>query len=195
MLRKLRSQLSYANVAATLALVIAVGGGTAYAAKQIRSKQIAYHAVKAPKVAFNAITTSKVRNGSLSGRDLREGSVTSSDVRNGTLRSDDFAAGQLPQGPKGDPGAPAAELHGTVTADGVLANGKSVTAVSAGGDGTYTITFDRDVSSCAVVATIASVDDAGSVSGAAVGAQQATFRTRNLAGAGVPRPFSFAVFC
>jgi hypothetical protein len=195
MLRKLRSQLSYANVAATLALVIAVGGGTAYAAKRIRAKQIAYHAVKAPKVDFNAITTSKVRNGSLSGKDLRDGSVTSGDVRNGTLRSDDFAADQLPPGPKGDPGAPATELHGTVTAAGVLANGGGVTAVSAGSDGSYTVTFDRDVTKCAVIATIGDTDG-GSVSGApSGGAQQAAFRTRDVAGAAAPRPFSFAVFC
>ena len=47
MLRKLRSQLSYANVAATLALVLAVGGGSAYAAAKIRASDIGYHAVTA----------------------------------------------------------------------------------------------------------------------------------------------------
>jgi hypothetical protein len=198
MLRKLRPQLSYANVAATLALVLAVGGGSAYAAKRIRAHQIGYHAVTASKVNFNAISTSKVKNGSLASKDLRNNSVTTADVRNGTLRSEDFAAGQLPQGPKGDPGAPATELHGTVSAAGALTNGKGVTAVTAGSDATYTVTFDQDVGKCSVIATVATIADAdgGSVSGAPSGsAQQVTFRTRDVDGVADPRPFSFAVFC
>ena len=48
---KLRSKLSYANVVATLALVLAIGGGTVYAALRlgkdaVRSKNIAAGAVK-----------------------------------------------------------------------------------------------------------------------------------------------------
>ena len=130
MLRKLRPHLSYANVAATLALVLAAGGSTAYAAAKIGKSDIGYHAVTSSKIAFNAITASKVRNSTLSGKDVRDSWITSADIRNGSLRADDLAAGQLPQGPKGEPGAPASELHAGVSAIGVLANGKGVTAVS-----------------------------------------------------------------
>jgi hypothetical protein len=193
LLRKLRSQLTYANVVATLALALAVGGGTAYAASKIRASRIGYHAVTASKVNFNAITASKVKNGSLTGRDLRDGTVTTQDVRNGTLRSEDFGAGQLPTGPKGDPGAPATALHGSVSAAGSLTNGAGVSAVSAGAGATYTVTFTEDVSQCSVVATVAD-GDGGTVSGAP-SAQQVTFRTRDLAGGPAPRAFSFAAFC
>jgi hypothetical protein len=198
MLRKLRSQLSYSNVVATLALLLAVGGGTAYAAAKIRKSDIGYHAVTAPKVDFNAVTASKVRNSSLSGKDLRDSSIRTEDVRNGTLRSEDFAAGQLPKGDKGDKGDPAADLHGTVSAAGALANGKGVTAVSPGDPGVYTVTFDQDVSKCTVIGTVATTgaDDGGTVTGAPNGtAQQVTFRTRDTAGAAAQRPFQFAVFC
>src|SRR5688500_16965935 len=50
MLRKLRPHLSYANVAATLALVLAAGGSTAYAAAKIGKSDIGYHAVTSSKV-------------------------------------------------------------------------------------------------------------------------------------------------
>ena len=43
------------------------------------------------------------------GHGLRDSSITSVDIRNGSLRADDLAAGQLPPGPKGEPGAPASE--------------------------------------------------------------------------------------
>lgn len=197
MLRRLRSQLSYANVAATLALAIAIGGGTTYAASRIRTSDIAYHAVTGSKVNFNAITASKVRNSALSGRDLRDSSIKTEDVRNGTLKAEDFAAGALPKGEKGDKGDPATSLHGTVSAAGALTNGQGVTAVSPGAPGVYTVTFNQDVSSCAAIGTVATTgaDDGGTVTGAPSGAQQVTFRTRDTAGAAAQRPFQFALFC
>jgi hypothetical protein len=198
MLRRLRPKLTYANVVATLALVLAVGTGGAYAAKRIRSDQIAFHAVTGPKVAFNAITPSKVRNGSLSGADIDNNTISSSDIRDGSLRSNDFAAGQLPPGPKGDPGAPAADMHGTVSAGGALSNAAGATAVSAGANATYTVTFAKDVSTCAIVAIVATSGDAdgGTVTGAPSGAaQQVIFRTRDKDGALSALPFSFALFC
>lgn len=198
MLGKLRPHLTYANVAATLALVIAVGGGSAWAAQKIRTRNIAYHAVTASKVNYNAITAAKVKNGSLSGRELRDSSVTTEDVRNGTLRSEDFGAGQLPKGDKGDKGDPATSLHGTVSANGVLTFGSGVTSVVPGADGVYAVTFDRDVSRCSVVGTVANTDG-GSVSAAHAGAatpQRVEFRTRDLAaGTLTEMPFGFAIFC
>ena len=191
-------KLSYANVTATLALVLAVGGGSAYAAAQIGRDDIAYHAVSGSKIAFNAVTGSKVRNSALTGRDLRDSTITTSDVRNGSLRADDFAAGQAPKGEKGDKGDPATSIFGTVSAAGTLGNGKGVTAVAAGDTGVYSVNFSQDVSKCAFVATVATsgADDGGIVTAAAgPTAQQATFRTRDLNGTAAQRPFQFAVYC
>lgn len=197
MLRKLRSQLSYANVAATLALVLAVGGSSAYAVSKIRTRHIGYHAVTAAKLNYNAVTAGKVRNSSLSGYDVRDNSLKTQDVRNGSLKSEDFAAGQLPKGDKGDKGDPATSIFGTVSSAGVLTNGKGVTAVSASApaDASYTVTFSQDVSKCAVVGTVAS-NDGGVLTAAPSGTpQQVTFRTRNPVGAAAQQPFSFAVHC
>ena len=68
----------YANVASTLALVVALGG-TSYAAVAI------------PK---NSVGSKQIINSS----------VKSKDVKNGTLRAKDFRAGQLPAGAQGPAG-------------------------------------------------------------------------------------------
>jgi hypothetical protein len=81
--------LNYANVMATGAVFIALGG-TSYAAVKITGKD--------------------VRNKSLTAQDVKRGSLGTGVVRNGSLRAADFRAGQLPagapgaQGPKGDKG-------------------------------------------------------------------------------------------
>ena len=68
----LRAHLTYANVTATLALFVALGG-SAYAAATITGRD--------------------VRNNSLTGRDVR--SLTSKDVKDGSLRAVDFRPGDL----------------------------------------------------------------------------------------------------
>ena len=74
----------YANVTATMALVVALGG-SAYAANTVRS--------------------SDIKNGQVKGVDLANNAVTSGKVRNGTLLSKDFKRGQIPAGPRGTAGA------------------------------------------------------------------------------------------
>lgn len=71
----------YSNVASTLALVLALSTGTAYAADNLLPK--------------NSVGSKQIRNES----------VKSADVRNGSLRRADFKAGQLPTGPRGPAGA------------------------------------------------------------------------------------------
>lgn len=85
MLDSLRRRLSYANVVASLALFVALGG-TGYAAVTISGKN--------------------VKDGTLTGKDLKNNSVASADIKNGSLLSRDFKAGQLPTGAPGAPGQP-----------------------------------------------------------------------------------------
>jgi hypothetical protein len=78
----LRPRLSYADVAATIALVLAVGGGTVYAAAQIgkndvRSRNLAPGAVKRSDLGKNAVTSAKVRN-----RTIREADIAAGVVQN-----------------------------------------------------------------------------------------------------------------
>lgn len=75
-----RPRLSYANVASTLALVLATSTGGAYAAATIgsadikknavQSKHIAGGAVQAGDLAGSAVNSAKVKDGTLTGADL-----------------------------------------------------------------------------------------------------------------------------
>jgi hypothetical protein len=69
-----RKHLSYANVVASIALFVALGGG-AYAATQlpknsVGTKQLKKNAVTGKKLKKNAVTGKKVKNRSLSGADI-----------------------------------------------------------------------------------------------------------------------------
>lgn len=77
-------RLSYANIVATIALFSALGG-SAYAASQITSRQVA--------------------DGSLSGRDLKASTLTGRHIKDGALQASDFARGTLRTGPSGPRGA------------------------------------------------------------------------------------------
>jgi hypothetical protein len=83
----------YANVTATLALFVALGG-TSYAAATISSSD----------VQNGSLTGTGIRNESLKSRDVDNGSLTGSDLKNGSLLAADFKAGRLPAGPQGLPG-------------------------------------------------------------------------------------------
>jgi hypothetical protein len=189
MLRKLRSRLTYANVVSTIALVLAVGGGTAYAATRIGTDNIRYHAVTGSKLSTNAVTASKVKNSALSGTDIRDNSIRGIDVRTGTLEASDFAPGQLP---KGDP---ATSIFAAVSAAGVLGANKNVTNLSSTDAGAYTVTINQDVSKCAAVATLAG-GAAGTVTAepTAGNVQQFTFQTRS-GPTDERRAFQFAIYC
>jgi hypothetical protein len=93
MLSKLRSRLTYANVMATIAVFVALGGSS-YAAAHIGSKQI----------VDNSVRSQDIRNNDVRGKDIRTGTIRSSDVGNGSLLAQDFAPGQLPAGPRGPKG-------------------------------------------------------------------------------------------
>ena len=78
-LQALRKQLSYANVVATLALFVALGGAS-YAAVTLPR-----NSVGAQQLKPNAVTAKKIRNGAVTGPKLRAGTVTASRIRRGTI--------------------------------------------------------------------------------------------------------------
>jgi hypothetical protein len=93
MLKRILGRLTYANLMATTAVFIAIGGG-AYAAglakNSVKSKQIKNGAVKTADLKNNAVKGAKVKDGSLTGGDLLDGSVGSADVTDESLTSGDL---------------------------------------------------------------------------------------------------------
>jgi hypothetical protein len=77
---KLRPRLTYANVVATLALVLALGGGTVYAAIQlgkndVKSKNIAPGQVKTSDLGKNAVKSPKIKDGGIGAEDIAAGVI------------------------------------------------------------------------------------------------------------------------
>jgi hypothetical protein len=90
---EIRHHLTYANVAATLALLLALGGGVVYAASKIRGLDIRADAIK----------SKHVKDDSLTGADVLESSLD---------------AGALPQGPPGSPDTAEQVRDKLLTVDG-----------------------------------------------------------------------------
>jgi hypothetical protein len=85
-----RRVLSYANVAATLALFLAVSGGVVYAAgglgkNAVKSKNIAPKAVKAKNIAANAVTGGKIKKETITPGKIKKASLTRTSLAAGTL--------------------------------------------------------------------------------------------------------------
>lgn len=69
-MKRLRSKLTYANVVATLALFIAIGGASAFAANQL-----AKNSVGSKQLKKNAVTTAKIKNGAVTGAKINVASL------------------------------------------------------------------------------------------------------------------------
>jgi hypothetical protein len=80
MARTIRSRLTYANVTATLALLIAVGGASAFAATQL-----AKNSVGANQIKKNAVVTSKIKNGAITAKKIQTDSLTGTQINAATL--------------------------------------------------------------------------------------------------------------
>ena len=137
-MRRLHEHISYANVMATLAVFIALGG-SAYAVAQLPR-----NSVGAAQIKRSAVGTSELRD-----RTVRLGDISVSARR--SLR-----------GAKGDPGpaGPAGvTYHAAVNSGGTAVRGNATAFTHQGGTGVYTLAFGRDVSGCQATATLAAVQN------------------------------------
>lgn len=104
MLDRIRGRLSYANVMATVAVFIALGG-VSYAAVTLPRNSVGSAQLKA-----DSVSGAKIRAASVLGSDVKDASLTGGDVRDGSLSAKDFggtlpAAAPGPQGPPGPQGS------------------------------------------------------------------------------------------
>jgi hypothetical protein len=89
MLRAVLRRLTYANVIATLALFLALGGGAVWAAKnhgagKVGTGKLKPNAVTAGKIKANAVTQAKIRENAVTTAKIREGAVTFGKLAAGT---------------------------------------------------------------------------------------------------------------
>lgn len=92
---RIRAHLTYANVVATLALLLAVGGGAAYAASKITAGDIAAGAVHTAALHKRAVTSGKLALGAVRSNQIANGAVSSAQMGDGSVGSDKIAAGAV----------------------------------------------------------------------------------------------------
>jgi hypothetical protein len=187
---RLRPRLSYANVVATLALFLALGG-TGYAVSQLPA---------------NSVGSKQIRRGAVGPSELRSAAVSSRSLHDRTVRLRDLSLGARSAlrgaiGPQGAAGPPGPTYHAAFDAAGARVRGNATSSSGWGGDNTLTVGFDRDVSSCDAVATLASVPGGpvpnpppGRIT---VGPDGTGVRVATFAADGSPAalPFSLVVAC
>ncbi|HEY1853136.1 MAG TPA: hypothetical protein VGG40_00985 [Solirubrobacterales bacterium] len=90
-----RPRLTYANVVATLALFLAVGGSAAFAASKIQSSDIAAGAVKTSGLHKRAVTSGKLATGAVRSNQIADGAVSAPQIATGAVSGKQVAAGSL----------------------------------------------------------------------------------------------------
>lgn len=139
MLNRLRNRLNYANIVATIALFMGLGG-VGYAAtaskNSVRSTSIVDRQVKNQDIALNAITTGRIRNGNVGNADLATNAVSSVKIANGTIGVADLSAA-----------AQTTALHATGPAEVTLDQPglKEATSLALPAAGTYLVYADTTV--------------------------------------------------
>ena len=83
----MRPKLTYANVTATLALIIAVGGASALAATQLAKNSVGTRQLKK-----NAVTTAKIRKQAVTAAKVKKGTLTGAQINASTLGTVPVAA-------------------------------------------------------------------------------------------------------
>jgi hypothetical protein len=178
----LRPRITYANVTATLALFVALGG-TGYAALQLPR-----NSVGSKQIRRAAVHSSEIRNHAVKVRDISLGARES-------LR------GQ--PGPPGPAGQDSTRFRAAISSGGAAVLGNAVSAAHQGGTNEYVIDFGSDVSRCVYTAVLAAVQagpvleqpPAGRITVASGGGTRLVVRTYGANGAPQEAPFHATASC
>jgi hypothetical protein len=205
MFGRFRLRLSYANVMATIAMFLALGGGAAVARGVL---------VKSSKqVATGAINSGDLKNGkAVKLADFSPTALNDLKKKLGTgAAGPQGAKGETgSKGAQGDPGTPATRLWAVVNANGTLKRGSSADiTVSNLSSAQYLVTFPESVQNCAFIGTTGAAANASNSWGSPPEDQinvsygevhtgssgTVVVETANAAGTLTAADFHLAVFC
>lgn len=99
-MKQLRKRLTYANMISTLALFVALGAGSAFAAgqlapKSVGARQLRPGAVTAQKIRKAAVTPPKLKAGAVKSGKLATGAVSAPKLAAGSVSTEKLAAGAV----------------------------------------------------------------------------------------------------
>ncbi len=199
-MKRIRKQLTYANVMSSIAMFLVIAGGTAFAFQlgknSVGTRQLKRNAVTSTKIRNGTVTGADIRNQSLRTQDLGRGAVTTPKLGDGVVTTPKLGDGAVTTPKLGDGAVTNSKiaasavtsgktdgsiqksgdlLFATVapaTAAATIVRGRGATSVTRIGTGFYAVTFNRDITGCSWLATYGPPDNAG------VGALWATVRGR-----------------
>lgn len=184
-MRKLFKNGRYANVTATLALFVALGG-TSYAALTLPA---------------NSVSTKQIKKGSVTLNRISSGARAALKGQTGKTGPQGPAG---PAGPAGGSTGSSSVLWATILAPGGIVADRSSHALTSTPiqTGVYYVQFDRDVSKCAMQVTLGGDQGNALVPGEAAArsrddlhTNEVTVNTYNSAGVASNRSFFLNVFC
>jgi hypothetical protein len=189
-MRSVRHHVSYANVMATIAVFVALGG-TSYAVSSL------------PR---NSVGAKQIRANSVGTTELRRGSVRSTDVKNRSIGLRDMSVvartllrGQA--GPPGPPGPAGVPLSAAIGKGGNTISGTPGVGTNHDGSnqGVYDVVFGRDLRGCRAVASLAAAPPETPPQRGEIVAEPydrgVIVRTRNSNGTATDLPFHLIVVC
>ncbi len=189
---RIRPHLSYANVMATVAVFIALGG-TSYAVSQLPR-----NSVGASQIRAGAIGKSELRAAAVRSRQVKDRSIGLRDISLSARQSLRGQQGTI--GPTGPQGPPAATFAAAARATGeyVRSRGVQGTFAAHGAAGQYEVLFNADVSACYTAASVAGIESSQPENGeivTTISGSSVFVRTRTSAGAPADLPFHLIVSC
>ncbi|MFT4264227.1 MAG: hypothetical protein QM572_12645 [Nocardioides sp.] len=152
-------RLTYANLAATAALVIAVGGTgvPVEAAKAV--KKIAANAVGTAQLKANAVTGAKIKDRSITEYDIAYGRLGGNEIKDGSLGGIDVADGSLGGADIADGSLGGADIaDGSLGGDDIAPRSVSGQKLVEGSVGSYELT-DNSISSADIANDTITNDD------------------------------------
>jgi hypothetical protein len=180
--------LTYANVTATLALFVAVGGSS-YAAVNLARDSVGARELKTNSVGAAEVRSRAVRSSEISDRSIR-------------LRDISKSARHALHGQTGPTGPPGPTFFETISSSGGFVVGNA-TMSDSGGTGVRFISFPRSLSGCVPSATVTAVPGGPNPTpptGARIRAEtssdgRAVVRTFDESGTPTSYPFNLVVAC
>ena len=183
----IRGKLNYANVVATMALFVALGG-TGYALTLPR----------------DSVGPAQIRSGAVGNSELDSAAVNSRVLQNRSVRLADISrsARSSLRGRQGPPGPPAMTFRAAVSSGGAAALGNARAVEHISGTNEYRVDFGSDPSACITTATLAAVQagavleqpQAGRITVSRDGSR-VLVRTFAADGSAAEQPFHLALGC
>lgn len=215
----IKSHLNYANVVASIALFVVLGGG-AYATidRKITTKDLKKAAVTAPKIKGQAVKTTKLADGAVTQTKLSDGVVATPQIADGAVNAPKIldgavnaakiAATAVNQAKIADGAVSHAKLSSDASPRWAVVNGSTGNSTRSRGvagserlsTGAYRVHFAWDVTGCSYVAQTGGTSDqfpVGTASAARVsGDSNAVYvATRDLSGDQTDLSFHLQVLC